>query len=360
MAYNTILSGIEILMPAMFAVAIVVVALSDDTRRSRMAFATVLALHAVAMFGGLLVWRFTGLDGTFPIVMTHVGGYCVHIVGPVAVTGFILLACANLPSRPSWKARRTASAKRVLPQWLALFLLPVVSGIVGLRYGTVMLMYPATAFSSMILFMLRCQNGEEWRIRAAHELAEGRVKPFTEQLHPHFIFNSLTAIQELCMEDPDRARKAIQELSVYLRGNIDAAGETTLVPIRKEIRHVKAYLDLLQADAPRNITVSWNIRTLDFRIPPLSMQPLVEHVIKFHPPCTVDPALAIKVWQDDAADYVSVHDDAESECPEGADHRTASLDRVAERLGAICNGSLAYDADHGTTLTITIPKGGNA
>lgn len=46
--------------------------------------------------------------------------------------------------------------------------------------------------------------------------------------------------------------------------------------------------------------------------------------------------------------------------PEEADHHTASLDRVAKRLGIICNGSLTYASDHGTTLTITIPKGGNA
>ena len=162
------------------------------------------------------------------------------------------------------------------------------------------------------------------------------------------------------MEDSTRARKAVQELSVYLRGNIDAVGESQLVPVRKEIQHVKAYLGLVQTDTPHSIKISWNIRTLDFGLPPLSMQPLVEHAVKFHLPYAYDPALVIKVWHDDVADYISVHDDVESECPEEADHHTASLDRVAKRLGIICNGSLTYASDHGTTLTITIPKGGNA
>lgn len=423
MACNTINSSIGIFTLAILAVLIVAVALGDDTRRSRMAFAAVLTLHAVNTFGGLLAQRFTGLDDTFSIMMTYIGNYGTYMVGPVAVTGFILLACANLPTDLSPKARRTTTglivtpgvlnmlliilnlwtgwvfrigegnafawgplhmlpddmaalqilvsllvvplanaggAKHVLLQWLALFMLPIAAGIVENRHDSLTLMYPAIAFSLMILFILRRQSNEERRILAEHELAESKAKLFTEQLHPHFIFNSLTAIQELCMEDSTRARKAVQELSVYLRGNIDAVGESQLVPVRKEIQHVKAYLGLVQTDTPHSIKISWNIRTLDFRLPPLSMQPLVEHAVKFHLPYAYDPALVIKVWHDDVADYISVHDDVESECPEEADHHTASLDRVAKRLGIICNGSLTYASDHGTTLTITIPKGGNA
>lgn len=285
MACNTINSSIGIFTLAILAVLIVAVALGDDTRRSRMAFAAVLTLHAVNTFGGLLAQRFTGLDDTFSIMMTYIGNYGTYMVGPVAVTGFILLACANLPTDLSPKARRTTTglivtpgvlnmlliilnpwtgwafrigegnafvwgplhmlpddmaalqmlvsllvvplanaggAKHVLLQWLALFMLPIAAGIVENRHDSLTLMYPAIAFSLMILFILRRQSNEERRILAEHELAESKAKLFTEQLHPHFIFNSLTAIQELCMEDSTRARKAVQELSVYLRGNIDA------------------------------------------------------------------------------------------------------------------------------------------
>ncbi|KAA1402873.1 histidine kinase, partial [Escherichia coli] len=93
---------------------------------------------------------------------------------------------------------------------LALFMLPIAAGIVENRHDSLTLMYPAIAFSLMILFILRRQSNEERRILAEHELAESKAKLFTEQLHPHFIFNSLTAIQELCMEDSTRARKAVQ------------------------------------------------------------------------------------------------------------------------------------------------------
>lgn len=279
MACNTINSSIGIFTLAILAVLIVAVALGDDTRRSRMAFAAVLTLHAVNTFGGLLAQRFTGLDDTFSIMMTYIGNYGTYMVGPVAVTGFILLACANLPTDLSPKARRTTTglivtpgvlnmlliilnpwtgwvfrigegnafvwgplhmlpddmaalqmlvsllvvplanaggAKHVLLQWLALFMLPIAAGIVENRHDSLTLMYPAIAFSLMILFILRRQSNEERRILAEHELAESKAKLFTEQLHPHFIFNSLTAIQELCMEDSTRARKAVQELSVYL------------------------------------------------------------------------------------------------------------------------------------------------
>ena len=109
MACNTINSSIGIFTLAILAVLIVAVALGDDTRRSRMAFAAVLTLHAVNTFGGLLAQRFTGLDDTFSIMMTYIGNYGTYMVGPVAVTGFILLACANLPTDLSPKARRTTT-----------------------------------------------------------------------------------------------------------------------------------------------------------------------------------------------------------------------------------------------------------
>ena len=123
MACNTINSSIGIFTLAILAVLIVAVALGDDTRRSRMAFAAVLTLHAVNTFGGLLAQRFTGLDDTFSIMMTYIGNYGTYMVGPVAVTGFILLACANLPTDLSPKARRTTTGLIVTPGVLNMLLI---------------------------------------------------------------------------------------------------------------------------------------------------------------------------------------------------------------------------------------------
>lgn len=281
MACNTINSSIGIFTLAILAVLIVAVALGDDTRRSRMAFAAVLTLHAVNTFGGLLAQRFTGLDDTFSIMMTYIGNYGTYMVGPVAVTGFILLACANLPTDLSPKARRTTTglivtpgvlnmlliilnpwtgwvfrigegnafawgplhmlpddmaalqmlvsllvvplanaggAKHVLLQWLALFMLPIAAGIVENRHDSLTLMYPAIAFSLMILFILRRQSNEERRILAEHELAESKAKLFTEQLHPHFIFNSLTAHRIVQSAQPHRVGKRGTYHSTLFRG----------------------------------------------------------------------------------------------------------------------------------------------
>jgi hypothetical protein len=69
------------------------------------------------------------------------------------------------------------------------------------------------------------------------------LKTIKAHINPHFIFNALNSIRALIDENPQRARRAITELSNILRSSLQAEkGET--VSLGEELKIVKDYLAL--------------------------------------------------------------------------------------------------------------------
>ena len=74
-------------------------------------------------------------------------------------------------------------------------------------------------------------------------IKELELKTIKAHINPHFIFNSLNSIRALVDEDPERARRAITELSNILRSSMQADKSET-VTLEKELYIVKDYLAL--------------------------------------------------------------------------------------------------------------------
>ncbi|WP_209121374.1 sensor histidine kinase [Alkalihalobacillus sp. BA299] len=114
------------------------------------------------------------------------------------------------------------------------------------------------------------------------ELAkQAEIKALQAQVSPHFLFNALNTIVALIRTDPMKARKLLISLSHYFRQNLagTTATETTL---EDELKHVKAYLEIEQARFSDKLTVDYDIdeNILFYKIPPMTLQPLVENAIK--------------------------------------------------------------------------------
>lgn len=107
------------------------------------------------------------------------------------------------------------------------------------------------------------------------------LKTLKAHLNPHFIFNSLNSIRALIDLDPTRARKAITELSNMLRGSLQTE-QGQLVPLRQEIDIIHDYLALESIRFEDRMKVNWQVAddTLDFSVPPMMLQTLVENAIK--------------------------------------------------------------------------------
>ena len=100
-------------------------------------------------------------------------------------------------------------------------------------------------------------------------------------MNPHFIFNALNGIRALIDEDPERARKAITELSNILRSSLSAEKAET-VSLQQELKIVKDYLALESMRFEDRLKVEFDVdeKTLNNPVPPMMLQTLVENAIK--------------------------------------------------------------------------------
>ena len=80
-------------------------------------------------------------------------------------------------------------------------------------------------------------------LRLESLVKELELQTIKAHINPHFIFNSLNSIRALVDENPQRARKAVTELSNILRSSMQVEKIET-VPFEKELSIVKDYLAL--------------------------------------------------------------------------------------------------------------------
>ena len=111
------------------------------------------------------------------------------------------------------------------------------------------------------------------------ELADSRIATTLSQIQPHFIYNTLGTVEQLCKEQPEAASKLVRDFSLYLRGNFSELDSTTPILLSKEMEHVRHYVDIEHVRFP-DMEVRFELRSGDFLLPALSVQPLVENAIK--------------------------------------------------------------------------------
>lgn len=112
-------------------------------------------------------------------------------------------------------------------------------------------------------------------------IKELELKTIKSQINPHFIFNALNSIRALVDEDPERARKAILELSNILRSSIQV-DKVEITSLKKELAIVKDYLALEFIRFADRLKIEYDIddATIEYAIPPMMLQTLVENAIK--------------------------------------------------------------------------------
>lgn len=111
-------------------------------------------------------------------------------------------------------------------------------------------------------------------------LAHAEIRRLQSQINPHFLFNSLNTITSFCRTNSEKARDLLQDLSSYMRRNLDLS--RGFVPLSEELDQLKSYLAIEQARFGERIKVFIDVDTncLDWPIPPLIIQPLVENSVR--------------------------------------------------------------------------------
>jgi len=129
---------------------------------------------------------------------------------------------------------------------------------------------------------LKLRTEELARERALKLATEAQLSSLESRLHPHFLFNTLNSISSLIHSDPVRAERMVERMAALLRFTLDSHNGG-LVGFEQEIKLVRDYLEIEQARLGGRLRWSVEIKG-DFeglKIPPLSIQTLVENSIKF-------------------------------------------------------------------------------
>jgi len=113
-----------------------------------------------------------------------------------------------------------------------------------------------------------------------HLLMEARVAALSNQINPHFLFNTLTSISSLIRSQPETARVLIVRLSTLLRRLLRS--QEHFVTLREELAAVDEYLDIERVRFGPALVVNKEVdeSCLDVVVPSMILQPLVENSIK--------------------------------------------------------------------------------
>lgn len=205
---------------------------------------------------------------------------------------------------------------------------------------------------------VRIRNNERF-------VRESQMKIAVSQIKPHFLFNVLSSIYYLVGMDSDRCRTAISDFSRYLRGNISSVHSETPIPVEQELQHTKAYLALEELRLQGKLTVRYDIREINFRLPALSIQPLVENAVR-HGIWKKggQGTLTITTDREERGFIVSVEDDGTGFSPEEAGstgsgkEESIGLSNVRDRLEMMMGATLDIDSTpgKGTVVRIHIPE----
>lgn len=198
---------------------------------------------------------------------------------------------------------------------------------------------------------------EQRRLAIEHKLAIA-----ISQIQPHFLYNSIAAIQELCRKEPEMAREALGDFATYLRGNMDSLTVRKPVPFSWELKHVENYLRLEKLRFGDRLNVEYEIGVEDFHIPVLTVQPLVENAIK-HGVCKAENGgtVLIRTMREDQYVRIEIIDDGvgfdtESDFAAGDKKSHVGIKNVRQRLENVVSGHLEIQSDigRGTRAVILI------
>lgn len=118
---------------------------------------------------------------------------------------------------------------------------------------------------------------QQWKVHIqAHSKAE--IQALRARIRPHFLFNSMNTIASLITFSPEKAEKAVVDLSDLFRASLREQNTNTL---DDELQLTRSYLDIETLRLDDRLNIHWDIdnNLIEIEVPALCLQPLVENAI---------------------------------------------------------------------------------
>lgn len=195
-------------------------------------------------------------------------------------------------------------------------------------------------------------------------LTEARLAALTNQINPHFLFNTLNSVSSLIRLEPDRARSMIYKLSKILRRLLRKT--ENLSPLREEISFIDDYLaiEMVRFGDKLRFVKEIDNYTLDRLVPSMILQPVIENSIKHGLASKIDGGtIRLRTWLEESRLHISIEDDGVGihESKLGSLFSSGiGVSNVNERLRVLfgANYRMTIDSkpDEGTRTLIEIPE----
>lgn len=184
------------------------------------------------------------------------------------------------------------------------------------------------------------------------ENLQTRYNMLANQISPHFLFNSLNSLSMLVREDEkDKALHYVDKLSDTFRYMLQN-GENEMTTLSEELHFVDAflYLHMIRYENKLFCDIDVEPRYLSWKLPSMSIQPLIENAIK-HNTLTKAHPLHISIRTNDGRLIVSNPIRTKMDVPEGTG---IGLKNLASRYLLLTGHNIKIN-DDGTTFEVILP-----
>ena len=199
------------------------------------------------------------------------------------------------------------------------------------------------------------------------QLAQTRVKNASSQMQPHFLYNALSSIREIVLEDPEYASDLIYDFTTHLRACVRSMSNDAPIPFTQELENVRAYVNIEKMRFGDRLSVEYNCPETDFNIIPLSIQPLVENAVRHgvFDRGAVGGKVIVSTARGDGRIFVYVEDNGVGfdyhktmqEVEDGT-RDSSGLANLIFRFATLMRAEVSVDSiiGSGTKVTVTIPS----
>ena len=336
-----------LLMPVLTAYLLL---LSGESWRKSRLFAAVAALLAVYI--GLLVYtQFSSSIYTIDSEGVYKRGpwYPVLLVPIALIMGLNLWGLVRRWDKLNGKQRTALLVYLVVPLLCTLIQM-LFYGLLTNAIGTVL--------SALILFLALLSDQQEIFVRQTEENARKEFDIRILQMRPHFIYNALASIYYITQGNPKKGLKVILDFTIYLRKVFNSVTKREPIPFTEELEHTRAYLAVEQARFEDKLNVIFDTPHTDFRLPPLTLQPIVENAVKHGMDPEIDQmTVIIHTHKVQGGSEIIVEDDGADFLPPNDAEEGVGLASTRLRLERMCGGTLeiAPREGGGAVATLRIP-----
>ena len=320
----------------------------EPWRRSKL-FRTVVGLWLV-YFVLLGVTQFT----TFIYYYTQDGLYYRGPWYALLLMPLIAVMAVNL-----WalSRRRKALSHRQFLAFLVYVTTPMASMVIQMFVMGLYFSGVGMALAALFMFVNILTDNIEQYIRQQQALARQQAGIMALQMRPHFIYNTLMSIYYLCQMDAEKAQRVTLDFTTYLRKNFAAIAKEGTIPFAEELEHTRAYLAVEKVRFEDKLLVEFDTPHTAFRLPPLTLQPIVENAVKHGVDPDLEPLhITIRTRAAGRGTVITVEDTGPGFAPGDNGTPHIALANIKQRLEMMCGGQMQISSREGggTVVIVTI------